>query len=45
MMDRQSVSKADGMRMPVSGNDSRLVSRKYLGNVSKYRKARGPVVI
>ena len=41
---RHRVSKAKGIRTPVKGNEIRFVSRKCLGNVLKYRYAKGPVV-
>lgn len=41
---RHSVSKANGIRIPVKGNAIRFVSRKCVGNVPKYKYAMGPVV-
>ena len=41
---RQSVSKADGIRIPVKGSAIRFVRRKCVGNVLKYMYAIGPVV-
>ena len=34
--DRNSVRTAEGIRIPVSGSASRLVSRKCFGKVPKY---------
>ena len=38
------VMKAAGMMIPVNGSANRFVSRKYNGNVPKYRYVRGAVV-
>jgi hypothetical protein len=39
------VMSAEGIISPASGTAIRFVSRKYWGNVPKYRYASGPVVI